>query len=205
MPLALEGEGVVHAFTLADGAGTAFNYVVGTAPLTGDLAGGLQTQDGQAAAGRLVQLWQGDALLAETRSDAAGSFLFQRLAAGRYGLAVAGVGMLADQVTVTAGQTTTVSLTLPPEQPREKPLAAYWLLGRSPQGAALLGLLLPYLRAHGLTAGSSLDEAQHAALVTIVGGEDVASPADEQTLQAAGCQVQRLPGDPFALAEALQL
>jgi hypothetical protein len=203
--LALEGEGVVHAFTLADGAGTAFNYVVGTAPLTGDLAGGLQTQDGQAAAGRLVQLWQGDALLAETRSDAAGSFLFQRLAAGRYGLAVAGVGMLADQVTVTAGQTTTVSLTLPPEQPREKPLAAYWLLGRSPQGAALLGLLLPYLRAHGLTAGSSLDEAQHAALVTIVGGEDVASPADEQTLQAAGCQVQRLPDDPFALAEALQL
>jgi hypothetical protein len=161
--------------------------------------------DGQAAAGRLVQLWQGDALLAETRSDAAGSFLFQRLAAGRYGLAVAGVGMLADQVTVTAGQTTTVSLTLPPEQPQEKPLAAYWLLGRSPQGAALLGLLLPYLRAHGLTAGSSLDEAQHAALVTIVGGEDVASPADEQTLQAAGCQVQRLPDDPFALAEALQL
>lgn len=203
--LALEGEGVVHAFTLADGASSAFNYVVGVAPLTGDLAGVLQTHDGQAAAGRLVQLWQNDALLAETPSDTAGGFRFARLAVGRYGLAVAGAGMLAEQVAIAAGQTTAVTLTLPEETPQEKPLASYWLLGRSPQGAALLGLLLPYLRAHGLTAGASLEEAMQAALVTIVGGEDVVSAAEEQALHAAGCQVQRLPGDPFALAEALQL
>ncbi len=44
-----------------------------------------------------------------------------------------------------------------------------------------------------------------AAAVTIVGGPEVASAADEEALRAAGCQVQRLPGDPFALAEALQL
>jgi hypothetical protein len=66
-------------------------------------------------------------------------------------------------------------------------------------------MLLPYLRSNGLTAGARLDEAMHAAAVAIVGGEDVASAADEQALLAAGCQVQRLPADPFALAELLQL
>ena len=44
-----------------------------------------------------------------------------------------------------------------------------------------------------------------AAMVTIVGGDDVASADDEQALLAAGCQVERLPGDPFALAEVLSL
>jgi hypothetical protein len=38
-----------------------------------------------------------------------------------------------------------------------------------------------------------------------VGGDESATAADEQALLAAGCQVQRLPGDPFALAEVLQL
>lgn len=203
--LALEGEGVVHAFALADGASTAFNYVVGVAPLTGDLAGVVQTEDGQPAAGRLVQLRQNGAQLAETPSDTAGGFRFARLAVGRYGLAVAGVGLLIQEAAVSAGQTTTVTLTLPEGTPQEKPLASYWLLGRSPQGAALLGLLLPYLRAHGLTAGASLEEAMQAAQVAIVGGEEVVNAAEEQALHAAGCQVQRLPGDPFALAEALQL
>lgn len=202
--LVLEGEGVVHAFALAEGASTTFNYVVGTAPTTGDLAGNVQTHDGLAAAGRLVQLRRADVLQAETSSDASGAFRFERLAGGLYSLAVAEVGVLASQVTVTPGQTTVVTLTLPaPVQ--GKPLASYWLLGRSASGGALLSLLLSYLRAHGLTTGASLDEARQAAAVTIVGGEEVVSAADEQALLAAGCQVQRLPGDPFVLAEVLQL
>lgn len=93
----------------------------------------------------------------------------------------------------------------PPPPPVEKPLASYWLFGRSEQGASLLGLLLPHLRGNGLTAGASLAEAKQAAAVTIVGGEDAASAADEQALLAAGCRVERLSGDPFALAEALLL
>lgn len=202
--LALEGEGVVHACTLADGASTVFNYVVGPAPTTGDLAGLVQTHDGLPAAGRPVQLWHGDAIQAETSSDASGAFRFERLAGGLYSLAVADAGVPATQATVTPGQTTTVTLTLPaPTQ--GKALASYWLLGRSQAGAALLGLLLPYLRSHGLTAGASLDEARQAATVTMVGGEAIVSAADEQALLAAGCQVQRLPDDPFALAEVLQL
>jgi hypothetical protein len=203
--LALEGEGVVHAFTLAEGANTTFNYVVGVAPVTGDLAGIVQTHAGQAAADQLVQLLQGDVVLAERRSDGAGAFRFERLATGSYLLAVAGVGVLAGQVTIAAGQTTTATLTLPDVPPQDKPLASYWLLQRSATGAALLGLLLPHLRANGLLAGASLSEAMQAASVTLVGGEEVWSAADEQALQAAGCQVQRLPGDPFALAEVLQL
>ena len=44
-----------------------------------------------------------------------------------------------------------------------------------------------------------------ASAVTIVGGEDMISAADEQALRDAGSQVERLPGDPFALAETLNL
>lgn len=203
--LTLEGEGPVHALALAEGASAAFNYVVGTAPATGDLAGVLQTHDGLPAPDRLVQLLQGSAQLAETRSDAAGHFRFPALAAGVYSLAVDGVGVLGDPVTVSLGQTASVTLVLPPSPSQQKPLASYWLFARAPQGAALLGLLLPHLRSRGQLAGSSVTEAMQAASVTIVGDEDAVSAADEQALVAAGCQVQRLPGDPFALAEVLPL
>lgn len=127
--LVLEGEGVVHAFALAEGAGATFNYVVGTPPLPPP----------------------------------------------------------------------------PPPPSPDKPMAHYWLLGRSEQGAALLSLLLPYWRSHSLTSGARLDEAFHAQSVTIIGGEEVASAADEQALLDAGCQVQRLPSDAFELAALLQL
>ncbi|HSN76704.1 MAG TPA: carboxypeptidase-like regulatory domain-containing protein, partial [Anaerolineae bacterium] len=203
--LALEGEGVVHAFTLADSASATFNYVMGVIPVTGDLTGVVQTLAGQAAADWMVQLLQGDVVLAERRSDGAGAFRFERVATGSYRLAVEGFEGLAEQVTIAAGQTTTVTLTLPDVPPQDKPLANYWLLKRSASGAALLSLLLPHLRANGLLAGASLSEAMQAASVTLVGGEEVWSAADEQALQAAGCRVQRLPSDPFALAEALQL
>jgi hypothetical protein len=85
------------------------------------------------------------------------------------------------------------------------PLADYFLFGTGPDSQILLEIVLPYLRAHGVTTGFRLEEARFATSVTIVGGEEVASPSDEQALRDAGCQVRRLPNDPLALAEDLNL
>jgi hypothetical protein len=63
-----------------------------------------------------------------------------------------------------------------------------------------LSLALEYLRRTGATGGFSLDEARHARRVTIVG--DQVPVAAEQTLQAAGCEVTRLAGDGYVLAQS---
>lgn len=85
----------------------------------------------------------------------------------------------------------------------DKPLAHYWLLERTSQGAALLGILLPYVRTHGLLVGANVDEARHASTVTLVG--DAFTPDQLAVLLDAGCRLEQLPGDPFLLAEALRL
>ncbi|MCB0239749.1 MAG: hypothetical protein KDH08_14140, partial [Anaerolineae bacterium] len=86
-----------------------------------------------------------------------------------------------------------------------KPLARYMLLPATPSGQQLLDLLLPYVRAGGITTGVRLSEAMHADAVDIVGGEDVVSADEEQALRDGGSVVTRLPADPFELAEVLHL
>ncbi len=48
------------------------------------------------------------------------------------------------------------------------------------------------------TAGFSVDDAQAAQFVTIVGGPAGVPPEAEQQLRAAGCQVERLAGVNYA-------
>ncbi len=151
-----------------------------------------------------MQVSRDGAATAEATTNPAGEFRFAILPAGTYQVTVDGAGVLAESVAVAAGQTTTLTLTLPAPN-SQKPLPAYTLFSASPQAKQLLGLTLPYLRANGLSAGTRLAEAMQASAVTIVGGEDMISAADEQALRDAGSQVHRLPGDPFALAETLNL
>jgi hypothetical protein len=202
--LTLEGPGKIHQFDLADGASAAFNYAVGGGTTQGTLDGTLRTYAGEPAPDRLVQVSRDGVAIAEAATDSAGHFRFATLPAGAYQVAVDGAGVLASGVTVAPGQTTALALTLPP--PGEpKPLPAYYLFSATPQSKQLLSLVVPHVRAHGITSGSRLSEAMQASAVTIVGGEDMISAADEQALRNAGSQVLRLPGDPFALAEALDL
>jgi hypothetical protein len=184
----------------------------GGAAGTGSLAGVVAN-----GAGLGLTLWQGDPEQAGQPGQrswaqvlpAGGAYAFRNLPAGPYTLALEGEGVV-HAFTLADGASSAFNyvVSAPPQPPpplQEKPLASYWLLGRSAQGSTLLGLLLPHLRRQGAMAGASLAEARQAAMVTIVGGDEVATAADEQALLAAGCQVQRLPGDPFALAEVLQL
>ena len=137
--------------------------------------------------------------------SAGGAYRFDQLAAGPYALVLEGAGVIH---AFTLGEAEQAAFNFgagAPPQPPEKVLAEYWLFGRSAAAADLLLLCLPHLRTKGLMAGSVLAEAQGAQQVVIVGGEDAVSAADEQSLRAAGCQVRRLPGDPFLLAQAVQL
>lgn len=297
--LNLEGQGEVGAVDLAEGAAAAFNFTVtgGPQPTTGAVAGSVTLADGATpVAGAEVRLYQATLLAAAQTTDAGGGFRFESLPPGAYRVEVGAAGTLADNVTVIAGQTTTLALRLPPlaagstvhgrlsysdgqpaaglpvwatpvggaamppvttaadgaftlerlaagsydlftQHPQAgqvllqsgllldgrsdvtvsydtltpltggeaKPLPTYLLFGSTRAAQLLFDLMLPYVRANSLTAGFDLEDAKLAAVVTIVGGEDMISAVGEQALRDAGCQVQRLPGDPFVLAETLHL
>jgi hypothetical protein len=207
----LEDAGTVGQVDLAQGAAVTFDYALGPQPQPdpGSLDGTLMTADGLPAAEKTVLVYRSDLLAGQTPTGQDGSFRFDGLQPGSYRVDVDGAGTLADGVQVRSGDTTTLSLVLPgpvsPPSTAEKALPAYLLFGSTRSARLLFEIALPYVRAHGLTAGFDLEAAKQAAEVTIVGGEDVISATGEQALREAGCQVQRLPGDPFALAEALQV
>lgn len=295
--LELEGEGSIGRVDLTAAQMSAvFDYAVTQQPpATGTIAGTVVTAEGAPAPGIRVLLYRGaSSPMAETSTDEAGQFGFRDLEEGTYQVQIAEQPDLDQQVTVSAGETQTVSFTLPAtphgsallghlaysdgrqaagllvwvissagdvfstrtdvdgdfridhleadsydlfvEHPtvgqlllqadlvldgvndeivsfddlasppvKSKPIPAYVLFGQEERDRLLLELALPYLRTNGLTGGFSLEEAQNAYHVTIVGGEDVASEADEWSLLDSGCRVVRLPGDPFELAEALGL
>ncbi len=136
--LTLEGLGAIHEFDLADGASAAFNYAVGGGPTTGTLEGTLHTDHGEPATGRRVQVSRDGVAIAEATTDPAGEFRFAILPAGTYQVTVDGAGVLAESVAVAAGQTTTLTLTLPAPN-SQKPLPAYTLIRRFAAGQATAG------------------------------------------------------------------
>ncbi|MCB9133409.1 MAG: carboxypeptidase regulatory-like domain-containing protein [Anaerolineales bacterium] len=204
--LELEGHGAIHQVVLAAGEVATFDYQVGDpAPTTGALEGTLTTHSGDPAPGQRLLLLQNGTQAASATTDAQGKFRFAQLQPGLYRIDVEGVGTLAESVSVAGGVTGSISLALPEPPATTKPLARYMLLPATPSGQQLLDLLLPYVRAGGITTGVRLSEAMHADAVDIVGGEDVVSADEEQALRDGGSVVTRLPADPFELAEVLHL
>lgn len=97
----------------------------------------------------------------------------------------------------------------PPPPPDDRLIERYVLFGppASTRTAVYLELARGYLLARQPTVGYSAAEASHARRVVIVGElQDVGQEA-EDTLRAAGCQVQRVQGTPEQIAaqfDALQ-
>ena len=63
-----------------------------------------------------------------------------------------------------------------------------------------LALIEPMLSASHPTIGFSLAEAQHAARVTVVGGEGAVSVDAIEMLRRSGCQVERILDDGTLIA-----
>ena len=172
----------------------------------GTLAGRVLSADGKPQTGQTVLLLRDGAEVLRVATGADGAFRCAALSPGTYALSWADGVPVASGIDVAVGAVLTQDLSLP-----AKKLLAHYLLfsaadeQREPSGVMpRLALVLTwrYLRQTGATGGFSLDEAAQAVRVTVVGRH--LSAEDEVTLQAAGCQVSRLPEDVEALAAAVE-
>lgn len=174
----------------------------------GAIRGRAQQSNGSAVTGARVVLQQAGQSLAETRTDAGGRFGFDGLAAGTYSVALPDSNLRL-AVMVDGVRETEVLFTVAPGAAPVRSLQRYLLLGRPPAQTAeslllLLRMLPSYLGTHGgATVGFNPDEAALAENVVILAGTDVVPTAVEEKLTTAGCHVERIEGDLYALADRL--
>ena len=140
-------------------------------------------------AGRTVALLSQGELVDRDRVRPDGHFSFAELAAGTYVVEVEGTGVRSAPLEISGEEDIVeVDLAIPAGQERAWPLAHYVLFGPpDAEGTQTFG----FRRA----------EAELAARVTIIG--DTVSQADEETLRAAGAQVERVGGGAAAVERAL--
>jgi hypothetical protein len=97
--------------------------------------------------------------------------------------------------------------TTPPERAtaRSRPIQHYLLLPLFEWGIAdwYLDAIRPFVKKHHPTVGFSLEEALHAARVTIVGSRHLFPDSKVDALRAAGCVVDRIDGDGTSIATRL--
>jgi hypothetical protein len=177
-------------------------------PPLGLLRGRVLAADGAPQLALVVHLLHDGVEIARTQTDNLGAFQFTGLAAGLYDLAVGEDAPIVSGVRLEEGATLIQDIILPPAQ--RKPIVHYVLLGPPLQPDAgvaetaetrlVLALAMRYLRRTGASSGFSLADATQAAQVIIVG--DRVPQEAEQTLRTAGCEVQRLSGDGYAIAAA---
>ena len=67
-----------------------------------------------------------------------------------------------------------------------------------------LDAIRPFLKKYQATMGFSLQEAAHAAFVTVIGGEDLFTDEDLDTLRFNGAVVERINGDGTSIASVLE-
>jgi hypothetical protein len=204
--LEVAGMGVVAGNIVLDGQREYIGDILWVLPGSGStLQGHVFASDGKPVAGATVRLLRVDVEVAHVQSASSGVFRFTGLPGGVYALAVGEGAPQVVDIQVAEDATVTRDVILPSASGK---LLAHYLL--FPQAAAgtparaeqrlALSLGLDYLVHTGASGGFSPEEAALATQVTIVG--DGVPASVDGTLQAAGCQVERLPGDGFALAEA---
>jgi protocatechuate 3,4-dioxygenase beta subunit len=203
--LEVAGMGQVAPGLVLDGQSEATNDITWTGVGPRSLVQGrVLTSSGAAQPDATVRLVRDGVEIARTHTDRDGKFRFPGLSGGNYALALEEADMVVPGVDLDEDVAVTRDVKLPPGPAKE--IAHYFLFERpGDDGDAGLRLALTlagrYMARLGATGGFSVGEAGHAGLVTIVGD----LPASvEQSLQAAGCQVNRLPGDGYVMAAVLE-
>lgn len=162
------------------------------------LSGKVLNPAGEPRAGIALALERDGEPIAGMRTQADGAFRFANLPAGCYQLTAGDLGTVLDGLALDGAAEQTQDIVWPDA----KRFAHYlWLPTDGAAAQLTLALVISYLRQTGATAGFRLDEAIQADKVTIVGRS--LSPAEDAALVAAGCQVDRLPEDSYALAAAI--
>ncbi|NOZ05421.1 MAG: carboxypeptidase regulatory-like domain-containing protein [Chloroflexi bacterium] len=138
------------------------------------------------------------------------SYRFSALEAGTYRVAVPTLGLWGEPVTLDGSKEVQIDFTGSSSNGTEggtqtKPVAHYLLFGDPslPGAATRYAIALPHLLRLGATFGYRQDDATQAKRVTIIGDTDAISAEVETQLREAGCTVQRIAGDEYALDAAL--
>jgi len=149
-----------------------------------------------------ISLRSADGASREAWTDSSGRFRFGGLEPGTYYLVVEGLGSLREEMQVGPREHKRLVLTTPPP----KPLGRYLLLGRTAAAGTWVNLLLAYptLLETGAACGFRVADAAQATEVLVLAGAEGVSEEEEAALVQAGCRVQQLGGDPYAVARALQ-
>jgi len=168
--------------------------------------GNVRGRIGNASAGaRLVLKTTGRSMDTLVASD--GVYSFTNVPVGSYTLELSGVGIINPALSVTANQTTTFDYPVSTPAPTKKVFKHYLLLGPGTQPGTMTNLILAldYIVHFTPVVGFSVEEAQNAEHVTIVGGTGAVSAVDEQRLRDGGAQVARLQAtDSYALENLFQ-
>lgn len=174
----------------------------------GLIHGRVLTAGGAPVPAATVRLLRGEAEAARVVTDDHGIFRFTGLPGGEYALAVGDGPPVVTGISLEEDATVVRDIVLPPAPAR---LFGHYLLFNPPPAAGqpgyagarlMLSLAARYLALSGGSAGYDADDAAQATKVTIIGDEVPA--AVEASLRAAGCQVERLTGDEFAVAAAIE-
>lgn len=160
----------------------------------------------QNGAGKTLLLIKAGNIITRVRIPPSETYRFASLDAGVYTVQVSETGVRIDNIALDGANSREINLVVtetPVEKPAPKSANHYVLLGPSGSRGRKTNLLLAldYILAFSLTAGFSLDEARQARQVTII-GEGI-SPADQQALRKAGCQVEHLAGNPYDIEAEL--
>lgn len=175
---------------------------------TADMEGHVVDSNGQAQASTDVFLSLGGEIIAQTETDAAGSFKITELQPATYHLFLPDFD-LSQAVTLAPGQVLSLVLTVPAQPSQAKVLSLYIVLPRVTGQDVPVQQVLWQIIGDTLisqpeaTFGYSLAEASRAQHVILLGGEDVFTAQDQQILEAAGCTVERVVGDLYATVARL--
>ncbi len=133
-----------------------------------------------------------------TALDGEGGYAFSGLPKGLYRLEVRGT--VTESITLDGLRVERIDMSLP-TYVSSKVLYHYLLFGLPSAPGTQTNLLLAqqYILKFNPTVGFIVGEATNAQYVTIVGDEEAVSAADEERLREAGCKVERLEGDSYAL------
>ncbi|MCD6291179.1 MAG: carboxypeptidase regulatory-like domain-containing protein, partial [Anaerolineae bacterium] len=146
-------------------------------------------------AGRQVRL-EGPGGVQTATVDADERFRFDGLPPGTYSLLVIGTNVRREGIQVQEGASVEVDLTLPSSaQPPEKTIEHYVLVGKITVDGEILVAAMQYAARFRPEVGSDASRAQAAHHVTILGDQQAVPEATEASLQAAGCEVDRIAKD----------
>jgi hypothetical protein len=156
-------------------------------------------------AGMTVVLTLDGQQVGETKAGDDGQYRFERLAAGTYRVAVVGTEVVSADINVDGKSVLVVDLEVPSSQPREQAFAIYVLFGApdAPGTRTNVVLAQDFVLRMQVASGFRVDEALLAKRVIIIGDTRGVSQADEDRLNQAGIQVQRIAGDSYAVEDAL--